>query len=158
VIGAAICYLPANLLPVMRTTTLTYDEADTIFSGVVALHVTGSWYLALIVLIASVMIPVAKLAALAHLLIVVRRGSIRNRRQRARLYRILGVIGRWSMLDVFVATFVVALIQLRPLMYVAPEPGILFFAAVVILTILAAESFDPRLIWDAGRGTRASDD
>ncbi len=158
VIGAAICYLPANLLPVMRTTTLTYDNADTIFSGVVALYATGSWYLALIVLIASVMIPLAKLAALVLLLVAVQRGSIRNRRQRARLYRILGVIGRWSMLDVFVVTFVVALVQLQPLMSVAPEPGVLFFAAVVILTILAAESFDPRLIWDAGTAKGEPDD
>ena len=158
IIAAAICYLPANILPVMRTTTLTSDEPDTIFSGVVALYMTGTWYLALIVLIASVMIPLAKLAALASLLITVQRGSIRNLRQRARLYRVLGVIGRWSMLDVFVATFVVALIQLQPLMSVAPEPGVLFFAAVVILTIFAAESFDPRLMWDSSQGKWEPDD
>lgn len=154
VIAAAICYLPANILPVMRTTTLTSDEPDTILSGVVLLYTTGSWHLALIVLVASVMIPLVKLAALAFLLVTVQRGSMRNRRERARLYRVLGGIGRWSMLDVFVATYVVALIQLQPLMSVAPGPGVLFFAAVVILTIFAAESFDPRLIWDSGRGKR----
>jgi len=158
IIAASICYLPANILPVMRTTTLTSDEPDTILSGVVALYTTGSWYLALIVLIASVMIPLAKLAALAYLLITVQRGSTRNRRDRARLYRVLGGIGRWSMLDVFVATFVVALIRFQPLLSVAPEPGVLFFAAVVILTIFAAESFDPRLIWDSNSGKREPDD
>ena len=116
------------------------------------LYTSGSWYLALILLIASVMIPLAKLAALAYLLITVQRGSIRNNRERARLYRVLEIIGRWSMVDVFVATFVVALIQLQPLMSVVPEPGVLFFSAVVILTIFAAESFDPRLIWDSSQG------
>jgi paraquat-inducible protein A len=158
VIAAAICYLPANILPVMRTTTLTSEVPDTIISGVVYLYTSGSWYLALILLIASVMIPLAKLAALAYLLVTVQRGSVRNNRERARLYRVLAVIGRWSMVDVFVATFVVALIQLRPLMSVAPEPGVLFFSAVVILTIFAAESFDPRLIWDSSQGKQETDD
>src|SRR5512135_935704 len=149
VIAAAICYLPANILPVMLTTTLTSEQPDTIISGVVYLYTSGSWYLALILLIASVMIPLAKLAALAYLLITVQRGSVRNNRERARLYRVLEIIGRWSMVDVFVATFVVALIQLQPFMSVTPESGVLFFSAVVILTIIAAESFDPRLIWDS---------
>ena len=158
VIAAAICYLPANILPVMLTTTLTSEQPDTIISGVVYLYTSGSWYLALILLIASVMIPLAKLAALAYLLITVQRGSARNNRERARLYRVLEIIGRWSMVDVFVATFVVALIQLRPLMSVAPEPGVLFFSAVVILTIIASESFDPRLIWDSSQGKQETDD
>jgi paraquat-inducible protein A len=79
----------------------------------------------------------------------VRRGSIENNRQRIRLYRIVEIIGRWSMVDVFVDTFTVALIQLQPLMSVEPAPGIFFFAAVVVLTMLAVESFDPRLIWDS---------
>ena len=157
VIAAAICYLPANILPVMRTTTLTSEVPDTIISGVVYLYMSGSWYLALILLIASVMIPLAKLAALVYLLVTVRRGSDRNNLERARLYRVLEIIGRWSMVDVFVATFVVALIQLRPLMSVAPEPGVLFFSAVVILTIFAAESFDPRLIWDSSQGKQEPD-
>jgi paraquat-inducible protein A len=158
IIAAAICYLPANILPVMRTTTLTSEEPDTIISGVVYLYTSGSWYLALILLIASVMIPLAKLAALAYLLTTVQRGSVRNNRERARLYRVLEIIGRWSMVDVFVATFVVALIQLQPLMSVAPEPGVLFFSAVVILTIIAAESFDPRLIWDSSQGKQETND
>jgi len=158
VIAAAICYLPANILPVMLTTTLTSEQPDTIISGVVYLYTSGSWYLALILLIASVMIPLAKLAALAYLLVTVQRGSFRSNRERARLYRVLEIIGRWSMVDVFVATFVVALIQLQPLMSVTPESGVLFFSAVVILTIIASESFDPRLIWDSSQGKQETDD
>jgi paraquat-inducible protein A len=158
VIAAAFCYLPANILPVMRTTTLTSEQTDTIISGVVRLYATGSWYLALILLVASVMIPLVKLAALAYLLITVQRGSVRNNWERARLHRVMEAIGRWSMVDVFVATFAVGLIQVRPLLSVAPRPGVLFFSAVVVLTIIAAESFDPRLIWDASQGKRETDD
>jgi paraquat-inducible protein A len=149
VLAAAICYLPANILPVLTTIALGSAEEDTIIDGVVLLYTTGSWDLALIVLIASVMIPLAKLIALAYLLITVQRGSIRNTRERTRLYRLVEFVGRWSMLDVFVDTFTVALVQLQPLMSVMPGPGVLFFAAVVVLTILAAQSFDPRLIWDS---------
>ena len=97
------------------------------------------------------MIPLAKLGALAYLLITVRRGSPRSLRDRARLYRLLEIVGKWSMLDVFVVAYTVALIQFQPLMSIAPSPGVLFFAAVVILTIFAAEAFDPRLIWDSGK-------
>jgi len=158
VIAAAICYLPANILPVMRTVTLTSEKTDTIIGGVVRLYASGSWYLALILLIASVMIPLAKLAALAYLLISVQRGSVRNNRERARLHRVMEIIGRWSMVDVFVATFAVGLVQLRPLMSVAPRPGVLFFSAVVVLTIIAAESFDPRLIWDSSQGKQEGND
>jgi paraquat-inducible protein A len=147
-IAAAICYIPANLLPVLDTTTPTGSEGDTILGGVAFLYTSGSWPLALLVLIASVMIPLGKLVSLAYLLISVQRGSTKGNRERTRLYRLVAVIGRWSMLDVFVDTFTVALVQLQPLMSVAPGPGVVFFAAVVVLTMLAAESFDPRLIWD----------
>ncbi len=152
--AALICYLPANLLPVMTTTTLTSVEDDTIVSGAVALYTSGSWHLALIVLIASVMIPLAKMTALAYLLVTVRRGATGSSRERLRLYRLVGAIGRWSMLDVFVAAFVVALVRLEPLVSVDPGPGVVFFAAVVILTIFAAEIFDTRLIWDSVPGER----
>jgi paraquat-inducible protein A len=148
-IAAAVCYVPANILPVLTTHTLTSSRSDTILSGVVALYTSGSWPLALIVLAASVMIPLGKLVALAYLLISVQRGWANGTRDRARLYRMVELIGRWSMLDVFVVTVVIALIQLGPLMSSQPGPGLPFFAAVVILTMLAATSFDPRLIWDA---------
>jgi paraquat-inducible protein A len=149
-IAAAICYIPANLLPVLTTTSLGSSDSDTILSGVVFLYTSGSWPLALIVLVASVMVPIGKLVALMYLLVTVQRGSVGSTRERTRLYRVIEVIGRWSMLDVFVGTFTVALVQLQPLMSVRPGPGLLFFAAVVVLTMVAAQSFDPRLIWDAG--------
>ena len=148
-IAAAICYFPANLLPVLNTTRLGTSEADTILQGVAFLYVSGSWPLALVVLIASVMIPVGKLVALVYLLVTVQRGSVTSNHERTRLYRLVEIIGRWSMLDVFVVTFTVAMVQLQPLMSVAPGAGVLFFAAVVVLTMLAAEVFDPRLIWDS---------
>jgi len=151
VIAAAICYIPANVLPVLTTTTFGSSESDTIMGGVVFLYTSGSWPLALIVLIASVMVPLGKLVALAYLLITVQRGVPGGARERTRLYRMVEFIGRWSMLDVFVDTFTVALIQLHPLMAVEPGPGVLFFAAVVVLTMIAAETFDPRLIWDSSR-------
>lgn len=149
VIAAAICYIPANVLPVLNTTTATGTDSDTILQGVVLLWSPTGWPLSLIVLFASIMIPSAKIIALAYLLITVQRGSIRNNEQRIRLYRTVEFIGRWSMVDVFVDTFTAALIQLQPLMSVEPGPGLFFFAAVVVLTMLAVESFDPRLIWDA---------
>jgi paraquat-inducible protein A len=147
-IAAAACYLPANLLPVMTTVTASGRDSDTIMQGVVLLWSPTGWPLSLIVLFASIMIPSAKIVTLAYLVITVRRGSIENNRQRIRLYRLVEFIGRWSMVDVFVDTFTVSLIQLQPLMSVEPGPGLLFFAAVVVLTMLAVESFDPRLIWD----------
>jgi len=150
VIAAAILYVPANALPVLTTTTLGSSESDTIISGVVYLYQSGSWPLALIVLVASVMIPLGKLVALAYLLITVQRRSAKNSHDRARLYRLVEFIGRWSMLDVFVDAFIVALVQLEPLMSVAPGSGVVFFMAVVVLTMFAAHSFDPRLIWNPG--------
>lgn len=150
VVAAAICYIPANFLPVLGTTTLGSTEYDTIMGGVVFLYTSGSWPLALIVLIASVMVPLGKLVALGYLLVTVQRGSIESNRERTRLYRMVELVGRWSMLDVFVDTFTVALVQLQPIMSVQPGPGVMFFAAVVVLTMIAANTFDPRLIWDAG--------
>ena len=152
VIAAAICYIPANALPVLNTTTLGVSEGDTILGGVAFLYTSGSWPLALIVLVASVMIPLGKLVALVYLLVTVQRRSVASAHERTRLYRMVELIGRWSMLDVFVDTFTVALVQLQPLMFVEPGPGVLFFAAVVVLTMIAAESFDPRLIWDSLAG------
>ena len=149
VIAATICYIPANMLPVLGTTTLGSTEYDTIMGGVVFLFTSGSWPLGLVVLIASVMVPLGKLVALSYLLITVQRGSVQGGRQRTRLYRMVEFVGRWSMLDVFVDTFTVALVQLNPLMSVHPGPGVVFFAAVVVLTMIAASTFDPRLIWDA---------
>ncbi len=148
VIAAAICYIPANLLPVMTTITPFSKSSDTIMEGVVLLWSPSSWPLSVVVFIASIMIPLSKLIALSYLLVTVQRRSLKSSRERTRLYRVVEFVGRWSMLDVFVDTFVVALVQLQPLMVVEPGPGVVFFAAVVVLTMIAAETFDPRLIWD----------
>ena len=148
VIAAAVCYIPANLLPVLTTTTAAGAESDTILQGVVLLWSPTGWPLSLIVLVASIMIPSAKILALVYLLVTVQRGSIENNGQRVRLYRTVEFVGRWSMVDVYVDTFTASLVQLQPLMSVEPALGLFFFAAVVVLTMLAAESFDPRLIWD----------
>ena len=147
-IAATICYLPANLLPVMTSSTFADSQSDTIMQGVVLLWSPTGWPLSLIVLFASIFIPSAKIGALFYLVYTVKRGSIQNSAQRVRLFRLVEAIGRWSMVDVFVVTFTVALIQLQPLMWVEPAPGLIFFAAVVVLTMLAVEQFDPRLIWD----------
>jgi len=154
-IASAICYIPANTLPVLTTSTLRSSQSDTVLAGIVYLYTSGSWPLALIVLIASVMIPVGKLVALGYLLISVQRGSVEASRERTRMFRLVEKIGRWSMLDVFVIAFVVGLVQLPPLMTAEPGPGVPFFAAVVILTMIAALSFDPRLIWDQRQAQQA---
>ena len=148
VIAAAIFYIPANALPVLTTTALGSTESDTIMGGVIFLYTSGSWPLALIVLVASVMIPLGKLVVLAYLLMQVQRGVVKNKHDSTRMYRLVELIGRWSMLDVFVDAFIVALVQLQPLMSVEPGPGVIFFMAVVVLTMLAAQTFDPRLLWD----------
>jgi len=147
-IAAAICYIPANVLPVMMRSTATGTESDTILRGVVLLWSPTGWPLSLIVLVASIMIPIAKMSALSYLLITVQRGSIESNRQRIRLYRLIENIGRWSMVDVFVVTFTAALVQFQPIMEAGPGPGLVYFAAVVVLTMIASKSFDPRLIWD----------
>ncbi len=156
-LAAAVCYIPANVLPVLNTTTATGSESDTIMQGVVLLWSPSGWPLSLIVLVASIIIPSAKIIALAYLLISVQRDSIANNERRLRLYRTIEFIGRWSMVDVFVDTFTAELIQLQPLMSVEPGPGLFFFAAVVVLTMLAVESFDPRLIWDAASAKEVAD-
>jgi paraquat-inducible protein A len=148
-VAAAICYVPANVLPVLTTTTAAGATSDTILEGVALLWSPTGWPLSLIVLIASIMIPSAKILALGYLLVAAQRGSVKSNQQRTRLYRTVEFIGRWSMVDVFVDTFTAALVQLQPLMSVEAGPGLVFFGAVVVLTMLAVESFDPRFIWDA---------
>ena len=154
VLSAAICFIPANLLPVLNTTALGSTEGDTILGGVIYLYTSGSWPLALVVLVASFMIPLGKIVALIYLLLSIQRRSNLSNSERTRLYRMMVFIGRWSMLDVFVDTFTVALVQLSPLMSVAPGIGVVFFATVVVLTMLAAEALDPRFIWDFGTSGR----
>lgn len=148
VIAAIACYLPANLLPIMTVTSLGQTQSDTIMSGVIFLLNHGMWPLALVVFVASVLVPLMKLVILVYLLISVQTGSTRRPRDRTRLYRITEAVGRWSMVDIYVVTILVALVRLGNLATVEAEMGAIFFAAVVLITIFAAMAFDPRLIWD----------
>lgn len=148
-IAAMILYVPANLLPMMKTSSLFGSQSDTIMSGVVYFWTSGSWYLALIIFFASVMVPLLKMLALMLLLVTVQRRSRWQREQRARLYRLVEFVGRWSMLDIYVVAVIVALVQLKALATIQPGPGAIAFGAVVVLTMFAAMAFDPRLIWDS---------
>jgi paraquat-inducible protein A len=148
VIAAVFCYVPANLLPIMTVTSLGQTQSDTIMSGVIFLFAHGMWPLALVVFVASVLVPLMKLVILIYLLISVRIRSIRRPRDRTRLYRITEAVGRWSMVDVYVVTILVALVRLGNLATIEAESGAIFFAAVVVITMFAAMSFDPRIIWD----------
>jgi paraquat-inducible protein A len=147
-IAAAILYIPANLLPVLHTTSLFGNEDDTIMSGVVYFWVSGDWPLAVIVFVASILVPMLKLTVLALLAWTTQRRSDWRPLERAKLYRIVERIGRWSMLDVFVVTLTVALVRFKSLAVITAGWGALAFACVVVLTMLAALQFDPRLIWD----------
>lgn len=148
-ITAALLYIPANLLPVMHTRTFLEDEDDTIMSGVISLAHQGAWPIAVLVFFASIVVPLLKLVALSEILIAVSRRSLQHAWQRSRLFRIVEFVGRWSMLDVFAVSILVALVQIKSLAIVEVRPGALAFAAVVVLTMLAAQSFDERLLWDA---------
>jgi paraquat-inducible protein A len=152
VIAAAICYVPANLFYIMTITSLGKPEPSTILSGVVYLVHHGMWPLALIVFIASVFVPLMKLAILVFLLASVHRRSSWRPVERTRLYRLTEAIGRWSMVDIYVVTILVALVKLGNLATIEAGPAAVFFGGVVVLTMLAAESFDPRLIWDRSEG------
>ncbi len=149
VIAACVFYVPANLFPVMVVTGPGGSQADTILSGVMAMFAVGWYVVGGLIFFASITVPVLKLLSLIGLLVSVQRRSRWRPRDRTVLYRIVEVVGRWSMLDMFVVSLTVALVQLGAVANVEPAVGASFFAAVVVLTILAAKSFDPRLIWDA---------
>lgn len=148
-IASLILYIPANLLPMMSTDMFGSSSENTIFSGVVEFWESGSWDIALLIFIASVLVPCLKFLVLGTLLVTCRLRSRWAMRERSKLYRLIEVIGYWSMLDVLVVALVAALVQFRSLSSIEPREGILFFGLVVVLTMLAAMSFDPRLIWDA---------
>lgn len=149
---AAILYIPANLYPIMLTESLRSSEASTILEGVVIMWKLGSYPIALIIFIASVLVPIAKFAALSLLCIAVglRKGAGEtvSARRYTQLYRVTELIGRWSMVDVFVVAILVALVRMGKIMSVYPGVAALSFTGVVVFTMLAAMSFDIRLIWD----------
>lgn len=141
-------YVPANLLPVMNTKMVGNSADSTIMSGVLEFWQHGAWDIALIIFIASIAVPGIKFVALTLLLITVQRDSQWARKERSKLYRFVEVIGYWSMLDVIVVALVASLVKFQALADIEPRPGILFFGLVVVFTMLAAMSFDPRMIWD----------
>ncbi len=149
VAAAAILYVPANLLPVMTVIHFGTGHPDTILSGVQGLIAAEMWPVAILVFFASVTVPVLKLAGLSYLLVSVRRRSARRRRDRTRLYRLIETVGRWSMVDIFMIALLAALVKLGAIASVQAELGAVAFAAVVVITMMASDSFDPRLIWDA---------
>jgi paraquat-inducible protein A len=154
-IAAALLYIPANILPVTTYIQLGHGNPDTILSGVEALASAGQWPLAALVFVASITVPLLKLVGLSTLLISTQLRARGRLIERTRLYRIVEAVGRWSMIDVFMISILTALVRLGQFATVIPGPGVICFCAVVILTMFAAESFDPRLMWDAA-ATRTS--
>ncbi len=149
VVAAVILYVPANLLPITRTASLGHVQEDTIMSGVIYFIQSGSWPIALVIFVASIFVPLMKLLILCYLLLSVQLRWAGRKVDRTRLYRITELVGRWSMVDVYVVTLMVALVKLGAVASLDAKPGGVYFAAVVIVTMFAAQSFDPRLIWDA---------
>ena len=147
-IAAYVLYIPANLLPIMETRSLFGTQSDTILSGVVYLWDSGSWALALIVFSASIIVPMLKMLLLTLLIVSVQFRLRSPPLPLTKVYRLLELIGRWSMLDVYVVAILVALVQAQSLASISPGPGVLAFGAVVVLSMMATMAFDPRLIWD----------
>jgi paraquat-inducible protein A len=147
-ISAAILYIPANLFPILHTSSILGSQDDTILSGVALFWNDGDYPLAAVIFVASILVPMLKLVTLGFLVISVQRRSTWRPRQRTTLFRIVEGIGRWSMLDVFVITLTIALVRFKSLAVITPGPGALAFASVVVLTMIASMQFDPRLMWD----------
>ena len=144
----ALLYIPANLLPIMTTIQLGDPTESTILGGILLLIHYGSYPIAAVIFVASVIVPIAKLLALGWLSCSISGEQGTGHRQRTRLYRMTELIGKWSMTDVFVVSVLVALIQMGGLLEIRPGPAAIAFGVMVVVTMLAAQSFDPRLIWD----------
>jgi len=149
VITAMVFYIPANVLPMTITSALGSTQADTIMSGVIYFMHHGSWEIALVIFTASIFVPFMKFIILIYLLLTVQFKSIKRPSDRTRLYRLTEAVGRWSMVDIYVVTILIALVKLGVLANIEAGPAAIYFASVVVITMIAAESFDPRLIWDA---------
>jgi paraquat-inducible protein A len=148
VLTAVIFYIPANVFPITNIISFGDYTTDTILSGVIYFVKTGMWPLALIIFTASIFVPLLKLVILCFLLISVQLKTTWRQKDRTRIYRITEAIGRWSMVDIFAITVLIALVDMGAIATVRVEPAALYFAAVVVFTMFAAMSFDPRLIWD----------
>ena len=154
-VTAAVLYIPANVLPIMTVSSLGQGDPSTIMSGVIQLVQHGMIPIAAVVFIASILVPTFKLVGIALLLFSVQRRQPLSARQRIWMYRFIEFIGRWSMLDIFVIAILVALVNFGRLASIEANLGAAAFASVVILTMFAAVTFDPRLIWD---NTESDDD
>jgi|SRR5581483_653331 len=146
-LAALILYVPANLYPILRMTQYGVESQSTVWDGVVLLARANQWLVAIVVFLASIVIPLLKLAGLFFLTLTARLESRRWMRARTRLYKFIDVIGPWAMLDVFLLAILVALVKLGQVATVLPGPGLVAFTCVVVLTILASATFDPHLIW-----------
>ncbi|MBJ3761162.1 paraquat-inducible protein A [Maribius pontilimi] len=146
-----ICYIPANLYPMLRTRVLFSTSEDTIIEGAIELATHGALGIAIVILVASVLIPVGKFVAIGWLAVSVSRPGSMEPHKRHKLYELVEFIGRWSMIDVFVVAILSALVQLNFAASINPGPAAFTFALSVIFTMLAAQSFDPRMIWDQDR-------
>lgn len=146
-LAALVLYVPANLYPIMRMHFHGAYTESTVWDGVVKLADMDQWFVAIVVFLASIVVPVMKLSGLLYLVVTIRFGIGRRLRDRTRIYRFIDVIGPWAMLDVFLLAALVGLVQLGQLATVLPGPGLIAFSAVVVLTMLATASFDPRAIW-----------
>ena len=152
---SAILYIPANLLPIMTINSLGQGSPSTIMAGVIELVQHGMIPIAAVVFVASILVPTFKLVGIALLLFSVQRHQPLSARQRIIMYRFIEFIGRWSMLDIFVIAILVAVVNFGRIASIEANLGAVAFASVVVLTMLAAVTFDPRLIWD---NTESDDD
>lgn len=143
-----MCYVPANVYPMLKTKTLFENDESTIVGGAVELAHHGAFGIAFIILLASVAIPLAKFWAVAYLAVSVRRPGAGGKHARHLMYEVVEYIGRWSMIDIFVVAILSSLVQLNTLANINPGPASMFFALSVIFTMLSAQAFDSRLIWD----------
>ncbi|PYG26393.1 paraquat-inducible protein A [Pelagimonas varians] len=144
-----ICYIPANIYPMLETKLLFKVSGGTIVGGAVELFAHGAVAVALVILLASVAIPLAKFGAIAYLALSVQQGWQSNQHRRMQIYEVVEFVGRWSMIDVFVVAVLSSLVQLGSVVSISPGPASLTFALSVVCTMLAARSFDSRLIWDS---------
>jgi paraquat-inducible protein A len=147
-LSAYFLYIPANIFPIMTVTNLGVGEPHTIIGGIIALINSDMVPIALLVLVASILVPLLKLIGISVLLVYVRFGWRRDARRWTQIYRIICFVGRWSMLDIFMISILVSLVNLGGISQVLAGPAATAFGAVVVLTMLAAKNFDPRLIWD----------
>ena len=145
-LAALFLYVPANIYPILRMQYLGRFSENTVWDGVVTLFRDGMWFVALVVFLASIVVPLLKLVGLFFLVWPARGGRLQK--FRTRVYKAIAAIGPWAMLDVFLLSVLVALVKLRDLATVVPGPGVIAFTGVVVLTLLASSSFDPRVIWD----------